>query len=204
MRKQTAETFWEKVDKSGECWVWTRNSDKNGYGLVRWHGKYVKAHRLAYRLATGVDPAGMYVCHKCDNPPCVRPDHLFLGDNQINQKDSVEKGRNRHANTTHCPAGHAYDEPNTYVDPRGHRQCRECRRIQKITAAGGTLEVTLVEYFQPLITTPMTVGQSAEVQREEGALNDCEFGWMGYHYWQAMRYGGDGERKCLMCGRVKP
>ena len=135
MRKQTAESFWEKVDTSGDCWTWTLNTDKDGYGRVRWDGKYVRAHRLAYRLSTGVDPHGMFVCHRCDNPPCVRPDHLFLGDNQINQKDSVEKGRNHHAKITHCPAGHIYDGENTYLDPRGHRQCRECRHIRKVGSA---------------------------------------------------------------------
>jgi hypothetical protein len=64
----------------------------------------------------------------------------------------------------------------------------------------GTVEVTLVEYGVPR----MTVGKSAEVQREEGSLNDCEFGWMGFHYWQDIPFAPEGTRKCLMCGRVKP
>jgi hypothetical protein len=71
------------------------------------------------------------------------------------------------------------------------------------TGDSETIEVTLTEYFQPLITTPLTVGQSAEVQREEGSPNDCEFGWRGFHYWQSIPFAPEGTRKCLMCGRVR-
>lgn len=97
--KPRAVRFWSKVKKvDGEgCWEWqsTRTPD-TGYGLfgVRWHPpRYVVAHRISYELNCGPIPAGMKVCHKCDNPPCVRPDHLFLGTQRSNIEDMRRKGR---------------------------------------------------------------------------------------------------------------
>ena len=84
--------FWDKVDKSGDCWVW-RGVSGNGYGQFWNNGKNVGAHRFAYSLANGPIPNGLFVCHHCDNPKCVRPSHLFLGTNSDNIVDSVVKGR---------------------------------------------------------------------------------------------------------------
>ena len=84
--------FWNKVDKSGACWEWTASKDKDGYGLFHFNRKQVRAHRFAF----GLDniPKGMAVCHTCDNPGCVNPDHLFLGTNLDNTQDMISKGRN--------------------------------------------------------------------------------------------------------------
>jgi hypothetical protein len=94
-----AERFWAKVKKaSGDaCWEWQggRTPDA-GYGLfgVRFKpSRYVVAHRVSYELNCGPIPEGMKVCHKCDNPPCVRPDHLFLGTQADNVEDMRSKGR---------------------------------------------------------------------------------------------------------------
>lgn len=87
--------FWAKADKSGgpnACWNWTACKDKDGYGFFRHQHKNLKAHRVAVAL-DGRDPSGRMVCHSCDNPSCVNPAHLWLGDNSQNQKDSVSKGR---------------------------------------------------------------------------------------------------------------
>ena len=88
--------FWSKVDKTGDCWEWTgaKHSSK-GYGSFWFEGRSVKAHRLAYKIAFSPIPDGMFVCHSCDNPSCVNPDHLFLGTNQDNQSDMYAKGRGR-------------------------------------------------------------------------------------------------------------
>lgn len=90
-----ADRFWEKVDKSGECWVWmgTCDSCPSNYGRFRLGKKKERAHRVSWMLSFGSIPEGMWVLHHCDNPPCVRPEHLFLGTNSINQKDAVRKGR---------------------------------------------------------------------------------------------------------------
>jgi len=85
--------FWEKVDKSGECWLWTANPGPRGYGLFSRDGEMVIASRVAYELANGPIPEGMEVCHHCDNPSCMRPDHLFLGTHSDNMQDMVRKGR---------------------------------------------------------------------------------------------------------------
>lgn len=75
------------------CWVWTGSTDGAGYGLVFVHGRNVHVHRLVYRLTRGVDPGDLHVCHSCDNPPCARPAHLFLGTAADNKRDSMKKGR---------------------------------------------------------------------------------------------------------------
>lgn len=94
------ERFWEKVDKSGDCWTWTGHRIKRGYGQFsltvaepKVRRSPVKAHRYSWQLHHGQIPKEMWVLHRCDNPPCVRPDHLFLGTSLDNIADKVRKGR---------------------------------------------------------------------------------------------------------------
>lgn len=94
--KPIAERFWPKVDKSGECWVWTASRDRTGYGKFgRGGGKrgWTKASRVSWEIHFGPVPDGLWVLHRCDNPPCVRPDHLFLGTCGDNNRDTASKGR---------------------------------------------------------------------------------------------------------------
>lgn len=89
------ERFWNQVDKSGDCWVWVGAIISTGhpYGFFALNGTRVYAHRFAYEMANGPIPKGMVVCHKCDNPKCVRHDHLFLGTQADNVSDMMQKGR---------------------------------------------------------------------------------------------------------------
>jgi len=83
------------VDKSAgpdACWPWLASTAK-GYGQIKDGVRMRKAHRVAYALAHGAAPSELFVCHRCDNPKCVNPAHLFLGTNSDNQLDSSAKGR---------------------------------------------------------------------------------------------------------------
>lgn len=88
-----AERFWKLVDKSAECWLWKGSRYEAGYGRLTFRYENMQAHRVSYELAFGVAPGEMLVCHRCDNPPCVRPDHLFLGTAKDNTQDAIAKGR---------------------------------------------------------------------------------------------------------------
>ena len=95
-----AEVFWSRVNKGAPngCWEWTGYRQKFGHGsLARVTGhvkpEYILAHRYAWELLVGPIPAGACLLHKCDNPPCVNPDHCYVGDRFDNARDKIERGR---------------------------------------------------------------------------------------------------------------
>ncbi len=94
--EQDFERFWKFVAVSAvpdACWVWTGARASKGYGAFMCWPKTRVAHRVAYSMTYGPIPAGMCVLHRCDTPPCCRPDHLFLGTRADNNRDMMEKGR---------------------------------------------------------------------------------------------------------------
>lgn len=112
------------------CWLWIGSSSGRP-GMTYpcfFDRKIIKGHRWSYQFFKGEIADGLFVLHKCDNPMCVNPDHLFLGTNQDNVKDAVSKGRHKNGEMakTHCPKGHPYEGKNLYVY-RNQRQCRTCR-----------------------------------------------------------------------------
>lgn len=97
--KSLLNRFMAKVDKTKTCWLWTGSKVAKGYGKIRTtSNKYDApecAHRVAYKLFIGDIPYGYLVCHKCDNPSCVNPNHLFLGTYTDNVHDMISKGRRK-------------------------------------------------------------------------------------------------------------
>jgi hypothetical protein len=125
------ERFWRKVDKSGDCWIWTGARTADG-----WHGRFtpegsrsmVMAHRFSWELHYGPVPAGLLVLHACDEPACVNPGHLMVGTHRANMIDAGRKSRMGPKPVTHCKRGHAF-EGNTYIHPvTGRRSCQTCIR----------------------------------------------------------------------------
>lgn len=93
--KSTRDRFMSYVDKTRNCWLWKRSTDTNGYGQFYIVKKKHVAHRFAWKMIRGSIPRGLFVLHRCDNPPCVNPKHLFLGTQADNIHDMMAKGRMR-------------------------------------------------------------------------------------------------------------
>lgn len=90
-----ADRFWARAcpEPNTGCWLWTGSTQNGGYGATFQNGRLRRAPRVAYALAHGPVPAGMFVCHHCDTPACINPDHLFLGSPKDNTADMYAKGR---------------------------------------------------------------------------------------------------------------
>jgi hypothetical protein len=115
------------VTESG-CWLWLGSTNNKGYGYSGIRGLPALAHRATFQVFVGAIPPGMNVCHKCDTPTCVNPDHLFLGTQRDNVHDCRNKKRMRGQSQTHCKRGHEFTPENTRVVRVTQRECMECYR----------------------------------------------------------------------------
>jgi hypothetical protein len=90
--------FWAKVIVKGpdDCWEWQAYIDARGYGRFKFEGKDDRAHRVSWVLERGQIPDGLCILHKCDNPKCVNPDHLYIGTHQDNMRDRTDRNRSAH------------------------------------------------------------------------------------------------------------
>lgn len=130
--------FWKKVNTEGpvhsllgtRCWTWTASKTSDGYGTFNANRVRILAHRFSWILKYGLIRDRLFVLHRCDNPPCVNPDHLFAGTQADNIRDCYAKGRRI---KDACIHGHPYNDRNTkwaihYGVPR--RFCRVCRNAR--------------------------------------------------------------------------
>lgn len=115
------------------CLLWEGPRGKDGYGLVKHNGKLRRVHRYCYELAIGSIPSGMYVCHKCDVPLCINPEHLFIGTARDNARDAVIKRRLHNSKKDVCKRGHSFSGDNLYINSKGERQCRKCFALRTRT-----------------------------------------------------------------------
>lgn len=116
-----------------ECWEWCSPKDSEGYGYFRHRPlKIRKAHRASWLIFNGDIPNGLCVCHRCDNPSCVNPNHLFLGTNKENLRDCAAKKRTFNSKKIRCPKGHPYIGENLFMSNRGYRLCRACDRTRAL------------------------------------------------------------------------
>lgn len=131
---QFLDRFWNGVNKNApnECWEWTRYKNHKGYGQTNIGSKKdhtnrrIYVHRLSWELSHGPIPHHLFVCHQCDNPACVNPNHLFLDTGSGNMKDASAKGRIRNQFSdkdpvTHCHEGHPYS-----LTSKGKKYCKVC------------------------------------------------------------------------------
>ena len=137
--------FWDNIDKSGDCWEWTAGKQNHGYGKLRLpRGEQVYAHRYSWELHNGIIPNGMHVLHKCDNPSCVNPSHLFLGTHKDNMIDCGNKGRRNQAKGS--------DSPKSVINKQ------ERKDIKKLTSFGNLPHWVIASMYE---VSPATVSRIA-------------------------------------------
>ena|SRR5215468_1943406 len=113
------------VEDSG-CWTWMGWKTEFGYGCVRYKGRDIGAHVLAYLLYKGDLPEGTQIDHLCRNRACVNPDHLEAVSPKVNQQ---RMGAERRKRITHCKHGHEFTSENSILKPDGRKQCRICTNV---------------------------------------------------------------------------
>lgn len=120
-----------RIIEEGGCWLW-RQQDKRGYGKLSLHYKTVDVHRAAASVYLGLALGGKeLVLHKCQNKHCFNPEHLYIGTQSDNIRDSVRDKTHGNARKTECSHGHAYTEANTYWYEYNGWKCRYCRTCMK-------------------------------------------------------------------------
>ena len=129
--------FYRRIKKTKTCWLWRgalHTSKKRKwiypYGQLHVKGLPSQAHRLSWEIHYGAIPDGLFILHKCDNPPCVRPDHLKSGTAKDNNRDALVKGHSIQWKGS-CKKGHPLDDVYIYPNKR-QRYCRRCSRVSQL------------------------------------------------------------------------
>ena len=135
MRGTLEERLFHRLVPEGDCLVWPGQRDKDGYGRIQDGDEPLSTHRTAWELRNRPLEPGEMVLHRCDNPPCCNPDHLFVGSNADNVADMAAKGRDNwgwQKRKTHCSKGHPFTPENTRMDGTA-RVCRTCKGWKGLT-----------------------------------------------------------------------
>lgn len=123
--------FSKYMQKSNDsdCIEWTAYIDSMGYGRIKINKKTTTAHRVSFMIFKGEIPENLCVCHACDNPKCVNPDHLFLGSHTENMRDMIKKGRKPSIVKSKCKRGHEFSLENTKIYGKA-KFCKKCDAIR--------------------------------------------------------------------------
>lgn len=130
----TSERFWKYVTKKtiNECWEWSGARDQCGYGVLRrdpaHRSAQCHASRISWEIHNGKIPDGLQILHRCDNPPCVNPSHLWIGTNAQNIADAIAKGRKH---KSFCRRGHQMVPGNIGIQGANKRRCLTCNRLRE-------------------------------------------------------------------------
>lgn len=135
------ERFWNKIEKTDTCWIW-KGTIASGYGILSVNRKNFSAHRYSYELHKGTIKKGLYICHSCDNPKCVNPEHLWAGTPLENSYDMIKKGR---AKWNGAPKG--------ALNGNSRLKDQEVREIRNLYLKGGFTHRKLGKKFRVSKTT---------------------------------------------------
>lgn len=154
--------FWSKVNKDGPtqpymtnpCWIWMASKNRKGYGMIVVKRKTFKVHRVAWIITSGLIPHngsahGICVCHHCDNPSCVNPSHLFLGDHTDNMRDMTAKSRNAvHFGDKNGSRLHPASRPRGEAHYKAKLTSHEVIQIRELYTAGGITKREIAKRFR--------------------------------------------------------
>lgn len=166
--------FWSKIDRSGptmpqmdtRCWTWTGSKDSKGYGQISLSGKLHLAHRLAFVLTGSTFPEGKSHClHRCDNPACCNPSHLFAGSHKDNMTDKIKKGRNNPA-TGERSGARLHPERMARGDANGSRLYPE-RRPRGESHANSKLTDAQCSYIRASPLTQVAIARELGVSKSQ-------------------------------------
>lgn len=129
-----------EISLENKCWNYIGSVDKDGYGMFRLYDKTYRTHRLSYLLFKGEIPQNYVIDHICSNRKCCNPDHLEAVTNSENIKRG-DTGKNNHQSLKeYCPKGHKYTPENTYINPKGSRECMICKTANRQADRARNLE----------------------------------------------------------------
>ena len=174
--------FWANTRWEGSCLIWQGKTDRDGYGVIKNGRRQIRASRMAYALSHGADPGKLLVCHKCDNPACCSPAHVYAGTSADNMRDCLERGRR--------PAKHMRQgRPGTSLGELNARGKRTERQVRAIIQAGAAIHTTFcpgyeiwgqsVNHWKDSSRATVDTHRPSRLERKSAEPVSPEIGWPG-------------------------